>query len=146
MPYPKPFYFRLLGLGFLILAGFTLLNVYAGWHFGDTVSLRGLGYALMDLLVAWGFFRAERWILYAFILALIGNVLLISIKLSSFYNAEILRPVIAVLLASLVIWLVYRARRVLHTTPVGKIGGVVFCILWAYTFIGNISAQLISAL
>lgn len=96
---------------------------------------RAAAYGLMNLLIAYGFYTQDRWILPALGLNLAANALL-NLTLVAQYGTEATSSASLLSLgatAALVAFL-YHTHKQLHVSPYGYYLGGAFVLLWAFTF------------
>lgn len=127
--------YKVCALLFAVMGFVTFLNLAAVWHLEERVSWMSLGYALMDFLVAYGFFTRERWILPTLGLNFLGSLIGALILLGRFGgDAEMTRIFAAVVLSGGLLFFVYKTRAVLRRGVWEYALGGAFIILWILQF------------
>jgi len=131
--------YALFGVVFLILGILTLLNVLAALQVGQVFLLRAFAYGIMNLLVAYAFFRQESWLMFAFSLNLIANTLLIvnTVMSSGADLGSLWMPLFGLAVMASVLAFVYYTKKSLHKTKWSLYTGTAFALLWVGTFSYN---------
>lgn len=131
---PKPFV--VLGIVFLILGALSFLTVAQGWYLAQTVLPRAGIYGLLDLLVAYGFFARQWWLVPAFGLNALGQLALIGVRAA--YTATPLNSFLfacfGAALAVGLFWYTYRKRDTLLHDRASYVLCALFVLSWGAGF------------
>ena len=133
--------YKTLSVVFALLAIFTFLKAGEQLHFVHTIAWVALGYGALNLLMAWGLWYRERWVLCAAALNLAGTALLLAVRLYRGVDSSTML-LLAMLANGLLLWFLNSTRKKLADSAYGDTPWIVFCILWAIMFLYTIGTIL----
>ncbi|TSC68214.1 MAG: hypothetical protein G01um101456_720 [Parcubacteria group bacterium Gr01-1014_56] len=118
--------YALFGVVFSIIGILTLLTAAEGWHATGVILWGALGFILLDVSAAYGFFLRAQWLLPGFMLNALGILAL------WFLDPVSLRANIALGGASALLLFLYFTKNQTKKTPGWQ--GVAFVLLWGMVF------------
>lgn len=103
--------YRVLGGVFLFLGAYTLLNAAVAWRAAGVILWPAVAYAVLDLLLGWGLWERQRWLVLALAVNLAGMAALAAVRLTlmpaSIYG------LFGLALDAFLFWYVYATRKTL---------------------------------
>jgi len=139
----RPLLFTALGVIFLLAGLITALGIVASWNLSITARGEFIGYALMDFLLAYGFFNSQRWLLPALAVNWLAGAALAGVKLFAHtpLQGTLFAYTVSFCLGGLIFYAVYRLpKKKFSTSPYERHAGSAFLIIWAatacYTVVG----------
>lgn len=131
--------FTFLAILFLILGVVTFLSAFLAWKLSGFIPWGSFVYVILDLLISYGLWNRQFWVLLAFFIHLIFLVVASIVKfLNSQYNTLTLKaiiPLIAMFLLCSFLW--YSRNSLDKTRPKTILFLVLFLIFWIVPFFIN---------
>lgn len=127
--------FPAIGTLFLCIGLFTFFNVLVGLHLARTILWGAVLFAAMDFAVAYGFFSKHRWLLYAFLLNALGQIVFVSLHwVNGGLGRNFLFSLVGISITFLIAGYLYYNRRSLTHTAAALYTGIAFFLLWTISF------------
>ena len=132
----RPLLFTVLGVLFVVAGIVTALGLITAWNVHNPIRGEFFGYAVLNFLLAYGFFNMQRWILPALALNWLAGAGIAAVKffVHTPTQSSLVPYAVSFCVGGLIFLAVYiLPRGKLSTSPYERTLGTSFVVIWAAT-------------